>query len=164
MAKQKYQWTVSVDGVDHQIGYNPGKLTVDGEMYKVKSSSWFTQLVDYAINFGDTTCRLVVVGGKVDLAVNGRFLGSGEAYEPIGNIPIIVTIFGAVSAILGFLLNGALGTMIGVALAALYYNVYLKKKSLGFLVIVFVIALAGQLALGYVVNIYLAPKMLYHRY
>ncbi|MCM1541684.1 MAG: hypothetical protein NC121_10530 [Blautia sp.] len=157
MAKQNLQWTVNVDGVDHHIEYKPGKLIVDGEKYKLKSSNWFVQLIDYAINFGNTTCRLVVVGNKVDLAVNGKFLGSGEAYEPIGNIPIVVTVFGAISVVLGFFMNSYLGVVIGAALAVLYFNMYLKKKSMGPVVIAFVIAIIGQIALGIIVSLLLAP-------
>lgn len=159
MAKQNLQWTVNVNGVDHHIEYKPGKLIVDGEKYKLKSSNWFIQLIDYAINFGDTTCRLVVIGNKVDLAVNGKFLGSGEAYEPVGNIPIAVTIFSAVSAILGFLMNGWLGLAIGAALGVMYFNMYLKKKVLGPVIIAFVIAVVCQIALGVVVSLLLAPVM-----
>ena len=139
MAK-KYQWTVNAGGVDHHIEYKANKqLIVDGEKYKLKSANWFIQLIDYAVNFGDVTCRLVVIGNKVDLAVNGKYLGSGETYEPIGNIPIVVTIFSAVSVILGFLMNSYLGAIIGCALAAMYFNIYLKKKSMGPVVIAFVL-------------------------
>jgi len=161
MAKQTLQWTVNAGGVDHHIEYkaNNKQLIVDGEKYKLKSANWFVVLIDYAINFGDTTCRLVVVGGKVDLAVNGKFLGSGAAYEPIGNIPIVVTIFGAVSVILGFLMNSVVGAAIGAALAVMYFNMYLKKKSMGPVVIAFVIAIVCQIALGIVVSMLLAPMM-----
>lgn len=156
MAKSIYTWTVNAGGVNHQIEYKMDKIIVDGEKYKVKSSNWFIRLIDYAINFGDTTCRLVVIGNKVDLAVNGTYLGSGEAYEPVGNIPIAVTIFSAVSVILGFLLNNYLGGLIGCGLAFLYFQLYLKKKSMTPVIIAFVIALAGQIALGFAVNLLLA--------
>lgn len=159
MAKQNLQWTVNANGVDHLIEYKPGKLIVDGEKYNLKSSNWFIQLIDYAINFGDVTCRLVVVGSKVDLAVDGRFLGSGEAYEPIGNIPVVITIFSAVSVILGFLMNKWLGLAIGSLLAVLYFNLYLKKKNLMPVVIVFLIATVGQVVLGFLISWWLLSLM-----
>lgn len=159
MAKQNLSWTVNANGVDHHIEYKTGKLIVDGEKYKLKSSNWFIQLIDYAINFGDVTCRLVVIGSKVDLAVNGKYLGSGEDYEPIGNIPIAVTIFGAVSVILGFFMNSYLGIAIGVVLAVWYFNLYLKKKAMGPVIIAFAIATVGQIALGVIVSLLLAPLM-----
>lgn len=80
----KKQWTVTAaDGMNHVIEYKGRSLLVDGQKYPLKSSNWFIQLIDYAINFGETQCRLVVMGNKVDLAVNGRYLGSGEPYQPI---------------------------------------------------------------------------------
>lgn len=159
MAKQLKQWTVNAGGVDHHIEYKPKQLIVDGQKYKLKSANWFIMLIDYAVNFGDVTCRLVVVGNKVDLAVNGKFLGSGETYEPIGNIPVVVSIFAAVSVILGFFMNSYLGVIIGIALGAMYFNMYLKKKSLTPVVIAFVIAIIGQIALGVIVSLLLAPLM-----
>lgn len=145
-------WTVHADGVDHQIEYKGRKLIVDGAQYKLKSANWFIQLVDYAINFGDTSCRLVVIGNKVDLAVNGRYLGSGEAYEPIANIPVAVSILAGVSVVLGFLMNSRPGACIGIILGALWFNLYLKKKSLTPVIIFFAIACVCQIILGIVVS------------
>lgn len=150
-------WTVNADGVNHEIMYKGRNLFVDGEKYKLKSSNWFIQLVDYAITFGDTSCRLVVIGNKVDLAVNGRYLGSGEAYEPIANIPAAVSVFAGVSAVLGFLMNGWLGACIGILLGVLYFNLYLKKKSLTPVIIVFAAASVFQVILGIVVSLLLSP-------
>ena len=154
MAKQNCKWVVYADGVEHHVEYSPKKLIVDGETYKLKSANWFVNLIEYTIHFGDVTCVLVVIGNKVDLAVDGKFLGSGKIYEPVGNIPVAVTIFGAVSTILGFLLNSFIGAAVGALLATLYFNLYLKKKSMVPVVIAFVIGLVGQLALGYVVNMF----------
>lgn len=157
---QKYQWTVNVGGADHHFEYKSNKwLIVDGEKYKLKSASWFMQLIDYAVNIGDTTCRLVVIGTKVDLAVNGKFLGSGKDYEPVGSIPIIVTIFSAVSVILGFLLNSFVGMAIGVLLATLYFSIYLKKKKVGPVVVTFVIAIICQVAFGFGIALLLNSLM-----
>lgn len=146
-------WTVHADGVDHQIQYKGRKLIVDGAQYKLKSANWFIQLVDYAINFGDTSCRLVVIGNKVDLAVNGKYLGSGETYEPIANIPVAVSIFAGVSVVLGFLMNGWLGACIGLLLGVLWFNLYLKKKDLTPVIIFFAIACVFQIILGIVVSV-----------
>lgn len=148
-------WTVTADGVNHQIEYKGRKLIVDGTKYNLKSSNWFIQLVDYAINFGDVSCRLVVVGNKVDLAVNGRYLGSGEAYEPISNIPVAVSVFAGISVALGFLMNGWLGACVGILLGAMYFNFYLKKKSLTPVIIVFAIACVLQIVLGYALGMLL---------
>lgn len=152
-------WTVKSNGVDHQIVYKGRKLFVDGQQYKLKSANWFIQLVDYAINFGDVTCRLVVIGNRVDLAVNGTYVDSGKPYEPISNIPVAVTIFTGISVVLGFLMNSWLGACIGVLLGILYFNLYLKKKSLTPVIITFVIASILQVALGIGVALLLAPLL-----
>lgn len=152
-------WTVHADGVDHQIQYKGRKLIVDGAQYKLKSANWFIQLVDYAINFGDTSCRLVVIGNKVDLAVNGKYLGTGEAYEPIANIPAAVSVFAGINVVLGFLMNSWLGACIGIILGALWFTLYLKKKSLTPVIIAFAVACVFQVALGIAVSMLLAPYL-----
>lgn len=153
----KNQWTVQANGVDHQIQYKGRKLIVDGAQYKLKSANWFIQLIDYAVNFGDVSCRLVVIGNKVDLAVNGVFLGSGAPYEPIANIPAVVSVFTGISVVLGFLMNSWLGLCIGVLLGAMYFNLFLKNKSMKPVIIAFVIATIGQIALGIGVYKLFAP-------
>ncbi len=153
----KNQWTVQANGVDHQIQYKGRKLIVDGAQYKLKSANWFIQLIDYAVNFGDVSCRLVVIGNKVDLAVNGVFLGSGAPYEPIANIPAAVSVFTGISVVLGFLMNSWLGLCIGVLLGAMYFNLFLKNKSMKPVIIAFVIATIGQIALGIGVYKLFAP-------
>ena len=155
----KNQWTVHANGVDHQIQYKGRKLIVDGAQYKLKSANWFIQLIDYAVNFGDVSCRLVVIGNKADLAVNGTFLGSGAPYEPIASIPAVVSVFTGISAVLGFLMNCWLGLCIGVLLGAMYFNLFLKNKSIKPVIIAFVIATIGQIALGIGVSMLLAPFM-----
>lgn len=155
----KNQWTVHANGMDHQIQYKGRKLIVDGAQYKLKSANWFIQLIDYAIDFGEVSCRLVVVGNKVDLAVNGRFLGTGEPYEPIANVPIAVSIFAGISAVLGFLMNKWLGLCIGILLGSMYFNMFLKKRSMKPVIIAFVIAVIGQIALGVGIAILLAPYL-----
>lgn len=99
----KKLWTVTAaDGMNHTIEYKGRNLLVDGQKYPLKSSNWFIQMIDYAINFGETQCRLVVLGNKVDLAVNGRYLGSGETYQPIASLPVYVSVLAGISCVLGF--------------------------------------------------------------
>lgn len=141
-------WTVNANGINHAIEYKRNQMIVDGEKYKLKSANPFIQMIDYSVNFGDVECRLVVVGTKVDLAVNGRYLGSGAPYEPIGNIPVWVSILAAVSVILGFLLNSWLGLCIGILLGAFYFNFYLKKKKAAPVIIIFAAATILQFLLG----------------
>ena len=141
-------WTVNANGTNHSIEYKRNRLIVDGQIYKLKSSNWFVQMIDYSVSFGDVECRLVVIGNKVDLAVNGRFLGSGEPYKPLPSIPVWVSIFAGISVVLGFLMNDWLGLCIGILLGVLYFNLFLKKEKGTPVIIAFIIATILQIALG----------------
>lgn len=137
------------------IEHKGNKLIVDGQTYPLKSSNWFIQLIDYAINFGDVTCRFVVIGNKVDLAVNGTYVGSGEPYVPISNIPVAVNVLAGISVVLGFLMNGIIGLAIGIILGALYFKIYLKNSNLPPVIILFSVATIGQIAFGVLVSMLL---------
>ena len=80
------KWEVTVNGTNNVIEYKAGfgaKILVNGQAYKVKSQNWFVMMVDYPITIDDTELRVVVIGNKVDLAVNGVYQGSGEQYQPL---------------------------------------------------------------------------------
>lgn len=149
----KKTWTVNANGVNHTIEYNGRALFVDGAKYKLKSANWFVQMIDYAVNFGDVQCRLVVIGTKADLAVNGLYLGSGQPYEPLASIPAWVSVLSGISCVMGFLLNSWLGLCIGCLLGVLYFKTFLKKKQASSVIIAFVIGTVCQLILGFGVAI-----------
>lgn len=125
------KWEVQVDGITHTIEYKKGfknVILVDGDKYVAKSSNWFINILDYAITFGDTTCQLVVLGTKADLAVNGVYLDSRKPYVPMSTIPAISWVFTGVSVILGFFLAGLWGTLIGIIFGFLYVKKGLEQK------------------------------------
>lgn len=126
------QWQIEVDGTKHEIKYKQGifkrSIIVDGEVYKVKSSSSFINIIDYGITFGNTECKLVVIGNKVDLAVNGTFLGSKKAYEPLSGIPAFVWVFIGISVIGGRILSGILGLLAGISMSLLYIQFAVNKN------------------------------------
>lgn len=125
------KWEVQVDGVLHTIEYKKGfknTIFVDGDRYIAKSSSWFINALDYAITFGNTTCQLVVLGTKADLAVNGVYVDSGKPYIPLSNIPIISWVFSGISIIGGFFLAGLWGLLIGIFMSVLYAQKGLERK------------------------------------
>lgn len=125
------KWEVESDGVKHEIQYKTGlrkKLIVDGDTHKVKSSNAFINVIDYGITFGNTECKLVVIGNKADLAVNGTFLGSKKTYEPISNIPVYVWVLVGVSTLGGYLLSGIFSLLAGLFLSSLYIQFGLQKK------------------------------------
>lgn len=156
----KKSWTVNANGMNHTIEYKGRALIVDGAKYRLKSANWFVQMIDYAINFGDVQCRLVVIGSKVDLAVNGRYLGSGQPYEPLATIPAWVSVLAGISCVLGFLLNSWLGLCVGVLLGVLYFNTFLKKKQASSVIIAFAIGTVCQIVLGFGV-VFLLNGLLY---
>ena len=90
------KWEVTVNGTNNVIEYKAGfgaKILVNGQAYKVKSQNWFVMMVDYPITIDDTELRVVVIGNKVDLAVNGVYQGSGEQYQPLHKTPTICNVF-----------------------------------------------------------------------
>lgn len=130
----KKAWDVTVNGIVHRIEYKSGfgmKLTVNGQTYKVKSQNWFITMADYPIQIDDAELRVVVIGNKVDLAVNGVYLGSGEAYTPIDKMPGYVNVFVAISCVGGLLLNGVLSMCIGILFSTLYVKQGLKQNTKG---------------------------------
>ena len=117
----KKMWDVNVNGTVHKIGYKRrGKIMVNGEEYKAKSMNWWVHMVDYPIRIEDTEIRVVAIGNKVDLAVNGVYLGSGEKYTPLHKMPVMANVFMGISCVGGFLLCGIIGMMIGVLFSILY--------------------------------------------
>lgn len=98
-------------------------------MNKVKSSNYFVNAIDYLIKFGDTECRLVVIGNSVDLAVNGTFLNSKKPYEPISSIPVWVWILTGISILGGMFWGGLICMMIGILMSTLALQFALQKKT-----------------------------------
>lgn len=125
------KWEIESDGVKHEIQYKSGfrqSIIVDGETHKVKSSNFFINVIDYEIAFGSTVCKLVVIGKKADLAVNGTFLDSKKPYEPTSNIPTFVWVLVGLSTFGGFLLSGILSLLIGALMSLLYIHLGFQKK------------------------------------
>jgi len=148
------KWEVEVDGVRHLIQYKKGfknTIIVDGETYKAKSSNWFINILDYAIQFGDTTCQLVIVGTKVDLAVNGIFMGSNKPYEPISNVPALSWVFVGISTIGGLILCGIWGLLTGILMSTVYIQKGLEKKT-GFIIGAFIGCSAIQILIFVVIS------------
>ncbi len=128
----KKKWIVDATDGTHEIQYSAFficKLLIDGEKFKLKSSNWFINMIDYEITLGNTKCQLVVVGGKADLAVNGYFLGNGEPYEPLSKIPNWVNVLIGLSSFGGLILLGLIGMFIGICFSILYAFLGIKGKN-----------------------------------
>lgn len=149
---KRRKWSVNVNGQEHIIEFTGCWkyrycLLVDGTRHTAYSMNTFHQLVDYQINFGDVVCHFVVIGFNMDLAVDGKYVGTGKDYEPISPIPTPVTVMAAVSLVFALPLNGILGFFIGWFLGVWYRNLYMEKKSIRPVLIAFAAASAAQISL-----------------
>lgn len=153
-------WEVTdSNGAIHTITCKVGgktKITVDGELYKVKSSNWFINIVDYEIDIPGANCHVVVIGKNIDLAVNGVYRSNGEAYEPVGNLPAWVWVLVALSVIGGFFCGGVLCMAIGCVFSVLYVQ-FAAKKQMKLTLLMFVVFLFIA-ALFFGLNIWLAAS------
>lgn len=130
----KKTWSFTdMNGAEHSIVYKNGfgnKLIVDGTVYKVKSQNWFIDVLDYSIQIAGTDIRLVVLGNKADVAINGVYIGSGEKYVPIqANTPAYVWVLVGISTIGGYFVSGLISLLIGITMSTLYVKHALNKKT-----------------------------------
>ncbi len=149
----KKSWSFTdMYGKEHSIVYKAGfglKLIVDGTTYKLKSQNWFVNVVDYSIEIAGSDIRLVAIGAKVDVAINGVYVGSGERYVPVqANTPAWVWVLVGISAIVGLLCNSALGVVVGIAFGTLYINFALSGKK-GKVIAVFIVLAVLQAAMAW---------------
>lgn len=128
----KKAWDVNVNGINHTVEYRTGfgaKVIVNGKVYKARTQNWFINMIDYPITIEGAEIRVVAVGNKVDLAVNGKYLGSGEEYIPLNKMPVLANVFIGISCIGGFLMTKWLGFLIGFLFSFLYAKLGLKGKT-----------------------------------
>lgn len=140
---KRRKWSVNINGQEHVIEFTGWRkfqyhLLIDGNRHTVGSLNTLYKPVDYRINFGDVACHFVVDGFKIDLAVDGKYAGSGEAYAPLSPIPVSVTAMAALSVMDGILNRG--GILSGILLGLLYYTLYSEKKNVRSVFIAFCIA------------------------
>jgi len=145
----KRTWDVNVNGVVHTIQYKAGfgvKVVVNGQTYKTKSQNWFVNMVDYPVVIDGAELRVVAIGNKVDLAVNGVYLGSGEKYVPVHKMPAVANVFIGITCIGGFLCTKWLGLCIGILFSTLIAKQGLKGNK-GAMIGAFVGSIAVQIVL-----------------
>lgn len=162
----KKTWDVNVNGTMHTIEYRTGfggpKVIVNGQSYRVRSQNWFVVMIDYPIQIDGAELRVVVIGNKVDLAVNGVYLGSGEPYQPLHKVPAVSHVFLGISCIGGFFVCGWVGLLIGILFGTLCYIRFGLKGNTGAVIGTFVACTAIQLLIMYVVNWILLPATYYY--
>ena len=162
----KKTWDVNVNGTIHTIEYKTGfgrpKIVVNGQTYQTKSQNWFIVMVDYPIQIDGAELRVVAVGNKVDLAVNGVYLGSSEQYQPLHKTPAISYVFLGISCIGGYFLCGYLGLLIGILFGTLCYIRLGLKGKIGAVIGTFAACTVIQLIIMFLVALLLASTGYYN--
>lgn len=156
----KKAWDVNVNGTVHKIEYQTGfggaKVLVNGQKYKVKSQNWWINMIDYPVVIEGSELRVVVLGSKARIAVNGVYQDNGEQYVPLHKMPAIASVFIGISCIGGYLLAGWLGLCLGLLFSILYAKMGLSGKTgpmvgafvgcTAIQVVIFILVLMAQLA------------------
>ena len=127
----KKTWTVDVGGTRHTVEYKAlfrRKLVVDGQETKLRSMNWFLNMIDEPVPDVGADVRLVVVGSKARLAVNGTYQEGGEPYVPLQKMPGIADVFIGLSVLGGYFLCGIWGMLIGILFSMLYVKLGLQGK------------------------------------
>lgn len=121
MANEK-RWVVEVEGKQYQITFKPniwtGKhtLKVNGIPTDLKRTKFqsFTGL-DQPIMLGNKEARLVMIGRKVDIAIDGVYIDSKKPYLPLKSLRWWSWVFVLACMIIPIIsMGGALPAMIGV--------------------------------------------------
>ena len=137
----KKTWQVQVNEAEHIIEYKSGltgdKIIVNGQSFRVRSQNYFLRMIDYPIQIGGTELRVVVIGNKADLAVNGKYQGTGEDYVPLHKIPTLSYVFVGLSCIGGYFVCGIIGVTIGLLFSTLGYIRLGEKGKTGLLIAAF---------------------------
>lgn len=132
-------------------GFGGSKVIVDNDTYKLKSSNWFINVVDYQISLPGAVCNLVIIGNKIRLAVNGVFLDDGQPYTPVNNVPAWVWVFVAISCVGGWFFSGICGICIGIIFSIFCVRFALEKKN-GLAIAMFVLSLVLELVLMFILG------------
>ena len=127
-------WTsTDSNGTTHSIGckaksFGGPEITVDTNTYRVKSSNYFVNVVDYSVDFPGANCHVVMIGKKARLAVNGTYQDDGTTYEPVSSIPAWVWVLVALSVIGGYFFAGIIGLLVGILMSSQYISAALQKN------------------------------------
>ena len=115
MAKTK-QWELTVDGIEYNVEFYRKTfsrgLRVNGQDIPLEKSKTLGTTSETHFILGSKTAVLVIIGNKIDVALDGKYIDSGNDYVPVGSMPKWAWVF--------IILNGIVvigGGAIPVALA-----------------------------------------------
>ncbi len=157
----KKEWAITTaDGSIHTINRKGSWALIDGQKEKMRSKSWFIQLYDHEFHVGGSTCRVVVIGRKCDLAIDGVFVDSKQPYEPVGTVPTYATVLSIISCIVGFLMNKWLGALIGALLSVFYCSFAVQKRTTA-AILTFIVGIVFQIVFGFLLVFFLLNILYY---
>lgn len=128
-------WTITDgNGMTHELSckiktFGGPEIMIDGNAYRVKSSSWLINMVDYSVDLPGVNCHVVMIGNKFRLAVNGTYNDDGTAYEPLTSIPSWIWVLVGLSVIGGLFFGGWIFVAIGIGFSTIYISSALAKKN-----------------------------------
>lgn len=122
MARQK-EWHINIEGNDYHVVLERNIWSGRNKLFINEVQQELTNVPfqaykgsDQLIYIGGKECRLVVIGNKADIAIDGVYVDSGKLYMPFEKIPVwswffilvslaipIVSLGGLVPIALGFL-------------------------------------------------------------
>lgn len=128
-------WMITdANGMTHELScrirsFGGPEITIDGNAYRVKSSNWLVNIVDYSVDFPGVNCHVVMIGNKSRLAVNGTYNDDGTAYESVTSLPSWIWVLVGFSVIGGLLFGGWPFAAIGIVFSTIYISSALEKKT-----------------------------------
>lgn len=89
------EWTVNINGKDHKVTFTPNQMSftkhelkVDGRKVQLDFKSMKGKAgLDQKFKIAGKEARFVLIGSRADIAVDGIYVGSGNAYTPIEKFP-----------------------------------------------------------------------------
>lgn len=93
----KKNWKLNIDDVDYNIEYAWGvfskKLSANGQDIPMEKSKFLTGINETHFSLGSKEIAFVNMGRKIDLALDGKYISTGEDFVSIGDMPKWAWIF-----------------------------------------------------------------------
>ena len=122
------KWDVKIDDQKYGVELNGKKLTINGEVLKLKQYKKKTGLIheEYEVPVGSKTALLVIRSmGTPQLVIDNRDCATGEEYVPV-KLPGWAYVFIVLHCV--NFLNGAIGWLMAVIGVALTTSVSCNRK------------------------------------
>lgn len=164
MAKNKNKnWKVTVDGIEYNVEFYrktfSSGLRVNGQDIPLEKSKNLGTTNETHILLGTKTAILVIMGNKIDLALDDTYMDSGKKYVPCGSMPkwcwIFVVLNGLVAVGLGAI--PCLLAFIGVTLS-LRVSLSVEMKLIPKILICILITVANYVLFFIMASLALAAR------